>query len=149
MESIDSSNSEKKYLLPLGSENFTQGSTASEYKTPLTLFSYTATSDSKEYSVKNSVRDEFLELASKWRKETRHYSTAQHMFMNQNYQYIIGMGRDVVPVLLNELKNNPDHWFQALSIITKENPIKPEHRGKFNLMCSDWIEWGVSKGYLI
>lgn len=63
------------------------------------------------------------------------------------YQRIIGMGEQVVPLLLQELERQPNHWFWALKAITGASPIKPEHRGRISQMAQDWLEWGRDHGY--
>ena len=44
--------------------------------------------------------------------------------MNKNYQQIISKGEGIVPLILEELKERPSHWFWALEMITNENPVK-------------------------
>lgn len=109
---------------------------------------HVATPTYPKKGVNDAVRDKFLGLAEQWRSETGHSSKMLHKFMNRNYQQIIGMSDDVIPVLLDELQTNPDHWFWALEMITGENPIKQEHAGYLDLMSNDWIEWGKEKGHI-
>jgi len=100
-------------------------------------------------AVKNdAVRDKFLVLAEQWRNETGHKSKFYNSYMNKNYQKIMVLGADVVPVILEELQKEPDHWFWALEIISGENPVEDNHVGQFELMVNDWIEWGKNKRYL-
>ncbi|MEG3848501.1 hypothetical protein QT971_14170 [Microcoleus sp. herbarium19] len=67
--------------------------------------------------------------------------------MHAAYQRIIGMGPAVVPLILRDLEQKPDHWFWALRAITGDNPVKPEQRGRMKLMTQAWIEWGKEHGY--
>lgn len=53
-----------------------------------------------------------------------------------------------MPLLLEELRSNPDHWVIALEEITGENPVPPECEGKVRLMADAWIRWGIAGGYL-
>jgi hypothetical protein len=64
------------------------------------------------------------------------------------YKEIIGMGQEVVPLLLAELKRKPDFWFAALRAITGEDPVPPESAGRIKEMAQAWVEWGRSKGYI-
>jgi len=41
---------------------------------------------------------------------------------------------------LEELQKEPDHWFEALSAITGEDPVKPED--DFDQAVDAWLEWG-------
>ena len=98
---------------------------------------------------KDALRDKFLALADQWTNETGHLSNMLHKHMNKNYQQIISKGEGIVPLILEELKKRPSHWFWALEMITNENPVKQEHVGRIDLMARDWVEWGRNKGYLL
>jgi hypothetical protein len=99
--------------------------------------------------ISDDQRVKFQNLAEQWRNETGHISNMLYKYMNRNYQKIIAKGPDVIPLILEELQTNPNHWFWALEVITNENPVKQEHTGYIDLMAGDWIEWGISKGYLL
>lgn len=88
----------------------------------------------------------FNHLAAQWIQETAALSSPIAMAMNPNYQQIIGMGPDVVPLILQRLSEKYEHWFWALEAITAENPIHPEHVGYVKLMAQDWLNWGIVKG---
>lgn len=90
---------------------------------------------------------EFYSLVSTWHKDTQTASSALEMSTHPGYQRIIGMGKKVVPLLLRELEERPDHWFWALGAITGENPILPEQRGKVGEMAKAWLDWGKDAGY--
>jgi hypothetical protein len=64
------------------------------------------------------------------------------------YQRIIGMGSPAVPLILEELRREPDQWFWALEAITEENPVPPEAAGKVREMARAWIDWGQRQGFL-
>ncbi len=89
----------------------------------------------------------FLELAEQWRRETGMMSLITKMSMHPAYQRIIGMGQAVVPLILRELEQEPDHWFWALQAITGANPVKSEQRGRLKQMAEAWIQWGRENGY--
>lgn len=88
----------------------------------------------------------FSRLYSQWKTETAGVSSIQKVVLNQYYLKIIGMGKPVIPLILNALAQKPDHWFVALSALTDDNPTAPGD----NLVeaVSKWLKWGVSKGYL-
>ncbi len=90
----------------------------------------------------------FRDLADRWRRETGHLSSVTQIVLNQSYQQIIGLGSRVIPLLLAELRREPDHWFWALSAITREDPIDPENAGDVERMAEDWLAWGSKRGYL-
>jgi type I restriction enzyme M protein len=89
---------------------------------------------------------EFKAHAEKWRKETQHTSSLTKMITHPSYRRIMGMGREVLPLIFHELKERPDHWLVALNAITGEDPVPAE--GKFNDAVEAWLAWGAEKGYL-
>lgn len=90
----------------------------------------------------------FHELAARWRKETAVQPTATAIMSHAAYQQIIGMGQDAVPLILLDLKENgPDHWFWALSAITRENPITEDMAGDLRRMTEAWLAWGQARGF--
>lgn len=89
----------------------------------------------------------FQELKTRWSESTMVLSDPVEMSMDPNYQQIIGLGPAVVPLLLHELRSEPDHWFWALTAITREDPVAQGHRGSIELMAADWLEWADRHGY--
>jgi hypothetical protein len=96
----------------------------------------------------NPVERVFEALATEWRHETSHISSTTKMIMHPSYQSIIGMGPMVVPLLLRRLQERPEHWFWALSVITRHNPVKPEDAGSISKMTEAWLEWGRQRGQI-
>ena len=70
------------------------------------------------------------------------------MAMLPCYQQIIGMGERAVPLILEELSREPDHWFWALEAITQENPVPCDAAGNVRLMAEAWVAWGAHEGYV-
>src|SRR6476661_7026360 len=87
------------------------------------------------------VRDRFERLASEWKQKSRFLSNTAQMALLHPYQAIIGMGMPVVPLILQELKREPDQWFWALEAITEENPVPSEDVGDVQRMAQAWIDW--------
>ena len=58
------------------------------------------------------------------------------------------MGTSVLPLILEELRDEPDHWFDALFEITGENPIPPGLRGDVAAMAQVWVNWAKRKELL-
>lgn len=90
---------------------------------------------------------QFHALAETWRRETAPLSSLEEKFLHPAYQRIIGMGGDAVPLILDELRRKPGHWFWALKAITGANPMRPEHAGNVKRMTADWLAWGDEHGY--
>ncbi len=95
-----------------------------------------------------ALRARFQRLASEWKQQARYLSNTAQMAMLRPYQRIIGMGLPAVPLILEELRCQPDQWFWALEAITEENPVPPEAAGNVRLMAQAWIDWGKQQGLL-
>jgi hypothetical protein len=84
----------------------------------------------------------FRALADEWRQSTRWLSSIHTMVANPAYLEIVGMGRPALPLILAELRKDPDHWFPALVAISGENPVSEADAGDLRKMTSSWLEWG-------
>ncbi len=89
----------------------------------------------------------FFSLSNIWKEETLHLSSITDICTHPAYQQIIGMGVSVLPFIINELKNSPNHWFWALKSITGEDPVPEADRGNINKMTIAWIEWASKRGF--
>jgi hypothetical protein len=88
----------------------------------------------------------FQELARQWKDATLVTSSITEMATHPACQQIIGMGKDAVPLILDELRREPDHWFWALHAITGDDPVPAAERGKLDAMTKAWLEWGERQG---
>ncbi|MCK4830266.1 hypothetical protein KA005_81865, partial [bacterium] len=86
-------------------------------------------------------------LVNKWKEETQFSSTVLEMSMNSNYQQIIGLGPNVIPLILERLSKNNEHWFWALKAITGESPVSEQSKGIVTEMAQAWLSWARKKGY--
>jgi hypothetical protein len=96
----------------------------------------------------NVVRREFKRLARQWREDRGGISSISRMVLHPAYQRIIGLGPDVVPLLLKDLQTEPEHWGPALSAITGANPIPASAAGNLAAMSAAWVRWGEENGKL-
>ncbi len=72
------------------------------------------------------------------------------------FKKLTSLGPTIMPMLLKNLQKIRDDKktlgaltiLLALPIISGENPILKEHRGKMSKMQKDWIRWGKKKKYL-
>ena len=92
-----------------------------------------------------SLEDAFQEQAKRWKEETRHWSSVTRMISHPSYLRIIGLagksvGHGIERLILHELETEPDHWFAALSAITGEDPVEPQH--DFDDARNAWLDWG-------
>src|ERR1700738_3843048 len=82
-----------------------------------------------------------LELVATWKRERGPHSASARLAEHAAYQQIIGMGPEVVPLLLRELEREPDHWFRALHALTGADPVPETSRGKVREMSEAWLTW--------
>jgi type I restriction enzyme M protein len=92
------------------------------------------------------LETEFKAHVEKWRKDTRHTSSLSKMTGHPSYRRIMGMGRDVLPLLFKELNERHDHWLIALNAITGEDHA-PTGTG-FEEAIEAWLAWAREHGYL-
>jgi hypothetical protein len=95
-----------------------------------------------------SLEKEFSRLAAEWKEQSLYMSSPLDMAELPAYQAIIAMGRPAVPLILDDLRRGPDHWFMALGRITGASPVPREDYGRVDLMAEAWIRWGRENGYL-
>ena len=92
------------------------------------------------------VEARFNDLAAEWASETAHLSMMSEIVLHRSYQEIIGLGRDVLPLILKRLSVEPNHWFWALRAISGEDPVPPADVGRLDAMRRAWLEWGRRRG---
>lgn len=97
-------------------------------------------------SSKSAILRKFEQLTSKWKEETAIFSSIKKKINHPAYQEIIAMGEEVIPLILEELKREPSHWFYALSVITKADPVSSED--SFEQAVEAWLNWGKNQGYI-
>jgi hypothetical protein len=93
-----------------------------------------------------ALRQRFQELVRQWKAATLLLSSTTDMAMHPAYQQIIGMGPVALPLLIEELRREPDHWFWALQAITGVNPVPAQDRGDTTRMTQAWLAWADQQG---
>ncbi len=93
-----------------------------------------------------TIENRFRQLAEQWKSESAHLSSLTEMAMLPSFQQIIGLGPEAVPLILQQLKEDPDYWFWALQAITGQDPVPPEVRGRLQEMTDAWLRWGAEDG---
>lgn len=96
----------------------------------------------------HEIKEAFNHLVDDWLKNRPKGVDVADMVAHPSYQRIIGMGEAAVPLLLNELRRKPDHWFMALYAITGANPVPSESEGNVKKMAKSWLAWGSERGYI-
>ncbi len=90
----------------------------------------------------------FWELKEQWKECTAKLSSSAKIAMHPAYQQIIGMGQEAIPLILAEMRCEPDHWFWALKSITGGDPVLPKQKGRLKEMTKSWINWGIEQDYI-
>lgn len=90
----------------------------------------------------------FNGLAKNWREATSGYSLTMRRYANLSYQSILALEpkRGVISLILRELQQRPDRWFEALKALTKSNPAQDAKT--FDETVQSWLAWGKSEGYI-
>ncbi len=88
----------------------------------------------------------FNRLAAEWKSQAEFLSSPTKIAELPAYQAIIAMGPPAVPLILSELRREPDHWFIALKRITGEDPVPEDARGDIDRMAEAWLNWGHMHG---
>jgi len=102
----------------------------------------------KYESETSQLEKEFNELAESWYRETLHSSQYLDKILHPAYQRIIGLGKDIVPLILRELQDAPGDWFWALRALTGEDATTLEMAGKRDEMAKAWLDWGKERGFI-
>jgi hypothetical protein len=104
-----------------------------------------------KYSVEDINHEferKFNRLAGQWRQETMFMSNANDITSHFAYYQIIGMGPNVVPLILRQVQRGEGHWFLALRALTGENPVIAKDAGTLAKMAKSWLEWGKQRGLI-
>ena len=107
---------------------------------------FTSVTGAEVIARSDALSEQFRHLAEIVREECVHFSSIREVVMHSAYQQIVGMGPQVLPLLLRELEDRPGHWFWALRAIVKEDPVRPDHHGVITEMTQDWLNWARRKG---
>jgi hypothetical protein len=102
----------------------------------------------KRPTIKESDAMKFHDLADQWREETCFLSSLTRIVSHPAYREIIDMGEAAVPLILEELRKQPNHWFYALHEITGASPVSTNDAGDIRKMTQAWVEWGIKNHYL-
>jgi len=114
---------------------------------PTTLLT-TKELDRHDASEKNRLLEKkFNELKRKWKEATLFSSNTHEIILNSYYQMIIGIGPKAIPIILEDMRKEPNPWFWALKAISGDDPIPEEDRGNLKKMTAHWLNWGYEKGY--
>ena len=109
-----------------------------------------ATISAKQIAAKQpaeTLEQRFRRLASAWQEAVAYQSSTTVRNNHPAYREIIGLGLEVVPLLLRDLEDNQTHWFAALREITGANPIPESAAGNIPKMAEAWLRWAKDQNY--
>jgi hypothetical protein len=90
----------------------------------------------------------FRRLADRWVADTEDMSMIEDMIVHPAYLEIIGMGPSALPLLLDELEREPNHWFTALMAVSGgQNPVEDAEAGDLDKMTEAWMQWARENSY--
>jgi hypothetical protein len=92
---------------------------------------------------KSELETIFKGLVKAWKEGTAGCSITTRRYAHGSYQAILVLGPDVVPLILRELQNRPDWWFEALKALTKKDPTNPTDN--FHDAVKAWLRWGAEQ----
>jgi nitric oxide reductase activation protein len=87
--------------------------------------------------------EEFRRLADQWHRETDHLSVTLQVLANRAYKKILTFGKVIVPFILEDLKTQGGHWFEALELLTGENPARDANT--YHEATEAWLQWGAHR----
>ena len=92
-------------------------------------------------------QERFQELAEQWEEETFFLSRSDQAVAHPAHQEIINLGQPAVPLILQRMRSQGGHWFEALQQITGEDPVSPADYGNIAAMQNSWLQWGEDRGF--
>ncbi len=100
--------------------------------------------EERQTETQADIEIKFNELVKKWKEETLAMSSLTDICTDRNYQRIIALGKQAIPLILKELEKESGHWFWALEVLIdeNENPITPDIANDFLKTKEAWIRWG-------
>ena len=101
-----------------------------------------------DHTIDQFLCGKFRELADQWKEETIHVSSLTELENHEAYRKIVELGAPVIPLILQELVDDPDWWFMALHALVDDPPASEGIEGNLMTGACDWIKWGQSNGYL-
>jgi hypothetical protein len=94
----------------------------------------------------DTIAEEFPKLVKQWKDETFFHSSLTKVFTHPAYLRIIAMGKPGLPLVLSELRDNPDRWFHALKYMAGVDVsagMKDSDDARYA-----WLEWGYKNHYI-
>ncbi|MDO6818090.1 hypothetical protein [Zobellia sp. 1_MG-2023] len=85
------------------------------------------------------LMDRFESLVHSWEKNTIFSSSMTGIIEDHNFQEILKMGKDAIPLIINEINKKPSQLVWALNIIT-DSSLKTRQRLTLTEACKRWVK---------
>lgn len=85
------------------------------------------------------LMDRFDSLVKSWEKNTIFSSSMLGIIEDENFQEILKMGKDAIPLIINEINQKPSQLVWALNIIT-DSRLKTKQRLTLTESCKKWVK---------
>lgn len=95
------------------------------------------------------LEENFLVLASDWKKQTAHHSSMRKRTKHPSFEKIMAMQEEAIPLILRELRHRPQLWFHALESLTGKDPVPDELRTDPKAAAEVWLQWGRNEGFKV
>lgn len=87
------------------------------------------------------IKVKFEELYKKWSDNTMFLSNPKMIIEDQNFQGILNMGEQAIPLILSKIEVEPSQLVWALNIITKKK-ISNNSTISISDSCKRWVKFG-------
>ena len=96
----------------------------------------------------NLYLNEFNRLKNNWKIETAFISDYNKIINNPSYLSIIRLGKNIIPLILKELRDNDGLWFYALEQLTNKKVALDTINPTYQELKQAWLDWGVKNNYI-
>ena len=87
------------------------------------------------------LKKEFTRLSKRWKADTAFLSSSHARYFHPSYQRVIGMGKEALPLILDDLRAGQSDWFWAPRCITGSDPVRKADWGDFAKAKAAWLNW--------
>ena len=94
------------------------------------------------------IEQAFRQHAERWYLDTLILSSYFEKILHPDYQKILTLGPDAIPLILRELEDMPNDWFWALQMLTDTDPVQEHQAGDMQAMADAWLKWGKNERYI-
>lgn len=86
------------------------------------------------------MKYKFDDLYKKWNENTMFYSSPKMIIEDENFQGILSMGDQAIPLILNMIENEPSQLVWALNILTNKK-ISQSPMVSIQDSCKRWVKF--------